>query len=711
MAKRDKKAVAENALANLAKVLIDMGSGALSLTGAPGLALLTKAFGNSLVDEVKARLPADSDAQERLDAISLERVETTLDTLIELILEVAGVVEEEKTPIEGMAEAAAIVKGEVDPKAIGKLQLLSEAMMRLFDQAETVTDDIDELGQGVARHIVASGNHSLAAGGDIVINAHSIVFGDPAMVPASVDDSSAAQERDGRNGAQGVPLRVDVARLPATGPHLFGREDELARLDAAWESKRENVVSVVAPGGMGKSALVNEWNGKMAGDGYRGARRVFAWSFYSQGTRERAAVSADDFINKGLEWFGDADPTKGSRYDKGARLAELVRNEKTLLLLDGLEPLQYAPGAYAGKIKDPALAALVRNLAAMNDGVCVITTRETVADIEMYRETTCPLIGLESLSSAAGAELLKSLKVAGSDEELEAASREFGGHGLWLTLVGTYLVAVKGGDVRGRSEIEPLEGETEHGEHARHVMQAYENWLGDAPELCVLRMLGLFDRPAEGGAIAALRECEPINGLTDRVANLNRTNWQQTLANLRQLRLVGEPDPRDPDGLDAHPLIREHFGDRVQSETPDAWREGHNRLFEYYRGPGCPKDLPDTLEEMAPLYAAVAHGCTAGRYREAFSEVYQLRIQRGDEGYSMHRLGATRGSLEAVSCFFAEPWRRVAEELMPGESALILNNAGYYLRALGRLSAALQPLEAALQAREQLRDWGHRPRG
>ena len=35
-------------------------------------------------------------------------------------------------------------------------------------------------------------------------------------------------------------------------------------------------------------------------------------------------------------------------------------------------------------------------------------------------------------------------------------------------------------------------------------MESYQTWLGEGPELSVLRMLGLFDRPADEKALAAL---------------------------------------------------------------------------------------------------------------------------------------------------------------------------------------------------------------
>jgi hypothetical protein len=119
----------------------------------------------------------------------------------------------------------------------------------------------------------------------------------------------------------------------------------------------------------------------MAAENFRGAGRVFAWSFYSQGVSERA-TSADLFINAALEWLGDEDPTAGSPWDKGERLARLAREQKTLLILDGMEPLQSSFAHERGKIKDPALATLVTELAHENSGLCIITTREAVADLE-----------------------------------------------------------------------------------------------------------------------------------------------------------------------------------------------------------------------------------------------------------------------------------------------------------------------------------------
>jgi TIR domain len=68
---------------------------------------------------------------------------------------------------------------------------------------------------------------------------------------------------------------LDITGLPETGyERLVGREGELARLDEAWSDAKTNILSLIAEGGAGKSALVNEWLARLQADRYRGATCV-----------------------------------------------------------------------------------------------------------------------------------------------------------------------------------------------------------------------------------------------------------------------------------------------------------------------------------------------------------------------------------------------------------------------------------------------------
>ncbi len=496
--------------------------------------------------------------------------------------------------------------------------------------------------------------------------------------------------------------RRSTAKLPLTGETFVAREEELARLDAAWAGGT-NVISFVAMGGAGKSALVNQWLDGMQRDGWRGAERVLGWSFYSQGT-EAAGASSEAFTEYALDWFGYKGDVIKSPWKKGEVLAGLVREARTLLVLDGLEPLQHPPGAQTGRIKDPAVQALVRELARGNPGLCVITTRLAVADVA--GRPGVEAVDLERLPAAAGAELLRELGVKGAEKELRAASEELRGHGLALTLLGTYLHEVLEGDIRRRREAVVLDPAIEGGEHARHVMEAYERWLGEGPALQALFLLGLFDRPAEAKAVAALRAGPVVPGLTERIWVGEEREWRLALSRLRQARLVAPAEGDDGHGqgaLDAHPLVREHFGERLREVAPEAWRAGNERLYEHYRQ--AAPEYPESLEAMLPLYAAVVHGCRAGREQEACDEVYQRRVLHGKEHFSRHKLGAFGAELTALAAFFDRPWDRPSARLTEAARAWLLNEAGFVLRALGRLPEAVQPLRAGLEARIVAKNW------
>jgi hypothetical protein len=176
---------------------------------------------------------------------------------------------------------------------------------------------------------------------------------------------------------------------------------------------------------------------------------------------------------------------------------------------------------------------------------------------------------------------------------------------------------------------------------------------------------------------------------------------------LRNRKLIAEESHHDPDELDAHPLVREHFGQQLRERLPDAWREANNRLYEHLTRTA--KEFPETVEEMASLFAAVAHGCAAGRHQEALDDVYLRRIQRREAfttiAFTTDKLGAFGADLTALTNFFAAPWRKPAPGLKEYSQGLVLNEAGFDLRALGRLKEAALPMEASLELCISRKDW------
>ncbi|MBV9297998.1 MAG: protein kinase [Verrucomicrobia bacterium] len=480
------------------------------------------------------------------------------------------------------------------------------------------------------------------------------------------------------------PKKISVARLPVTGSNLFGREEDIVFLDAAWENQQVNIVTIIAWAGVGKSTLVNHWLGRMAAEHYRSAQLVFGWSFYRQGT-SGGTSSADEFLDAALTWFGDPDPRIGTSWEKGEKLAKLIAHRRTLLVLDGLEPLQNPPGPQEGRLREPSLQALLRELAAFNKGLCVVTTRTAVADIVDHERTSVLRRDLEQISSDAGAQLLRALGVKGDEAELRTASNEFTGHCLALTLLGSYLTDAYNGDIRHRKEIsEHLAYDVRQGAHARKVMESYQSWLGEGPEVSLLRMLGLFDRPADEKVLGALLKPPNIRSLTESLIDLSPIEWRTILARLRRARLLAPEDPHHPGHLDTHPLVREYFGEQLRNQRTEAWKECNRRLHNHYRT--LAPELPNSFKDMEPLFLAVICGCRAGLFREALHEIYIPRIQRGNASFAANVLGARGAVLWALAHFFENGhWGSPAEmgvegqSLTPEDHLYILMQAALYL--------------------------------
>ncbi|HEX3531100.1 MAG TPA: TIR domain-containing protein, partial [Thermoanaerobaculia bacterium] len=440
-------------------------------------------------------------------------------------------------------------------------------------------------------------------------------------------------------------------------------------------------------------------------------------SFYSQGSDEQRNASSEVFFEQALEYFGHSGPPLTDSYEKGRTLARLVGEQRGLLVLDGLEPLQHPPAFDQGRLKDPAVQSLLLALAAgwvgeaPPRGLCLVTSRQPVAELANKTGRLVIQHPLEKLDPEAGAELLRQLEVAGPDKELRQASEELRGHAYTLMLLGTYLRdATPDHEIRRRKEIPLLEEDAEHGRHARHLFAAYVRHLGDSsPEVAVLRLLGFFDRPAEEKLLAALRAAdEPaLAPLTMPLRDLSETSQRRVLHRLRDLRLIDIPAGPSPP-IDAHPLLRECFAEQMRTEFPAAWQAGHQRLFEFLCD--TTEHRPDTLPGLQPLYQAVAHGCLAGLYQQACDKVYIDRILRGmglDGFYSIYQLGAIGADLGAMACFFTVPWTTLAPSLTPDAQAWLLNEAAFLLRALGRLPEAVEPLRVSMEMDIEREDWNN----
>jgi len=517
-------------------------------------------------------------------------------------------------------------------------------------------------------------------------------------------------------------LPFEISRIVKNAPaDLIGREEETALLADAWErallgvTPRPQVLAFVAAAGEGKTALVAKWAADLAYHGWQGCEAVFAWSFHGQGARRQTTASSDVFLREALTVFGDQAVAASSRgaFEKGRRLSELVGKRRALLILDGLEPLQLAFNSpEQGALRDHGLAALLKGLATRNRGLCVVTTRYTVPDLRFYWPHTVLERRLSRLSRDAGVSLLRSLGVTGTQQEFATLVEDVNGHALSLTLLGTYLHNGHAGDIR-RRDLRTLAqaGGFEQAGHVVRVMDAYlQSFKSDGERgkraLAVLRLLGLFDRPMSVGCLAALLREPVMHDLTDSIVGMNELQRNVACARLEAAKLimVNRDTAHALVSLDTHPLLREYLASRLRTKHPGAWRAGHRRLYEHLTATTPDKSHPG-LEDLEPLYQAVAHGCQAGMQQQACNEVYYPRINRRGEHHTARKLGALNSDLETLACFFEVPWSRVSASLAESDQAWLLDEVAFRLRATGRLTEALDPMGAALQFPIRHQNW------
>ena len=152
----------------------------------------------------------------------------------------------------------------------------------------------------------------------------------------------------------------------------------------------------------------------------RSVRRLSPGHSTRQGTRDQYAGNSDLFLAEALKFFG-GEPKEGEgAVEKAKRLARLIGEKRALLILDGLEPLQYPPTwPPPGELKDDAMAALLKWLAANGKALVLVTTRVAIVELQaraLARRRRSMILRGSRLRPAS--RCLRALGVKGSKERI-----------------------------------------------------------------------------------------------------------------------------------------------------------------------------------------------------------------------------------------------------------------------------------------------------
>lgn len=478
---------------------------------------------------------------------------------------------------------------------------------------------------------------------------------------------------------------------PTIAGKFIGRKKEIKMLNQAWRNKNKSIVQLIAPGGTGKTKLIRHWLNLIK------PKNFITWFFHSQGENENTQTSSTLFFEHAFHRLQSQEKKFWSEEAKGEHLAELLRQHQCLLVLDGIEPLQYSINPKTGKLKDRAIRQLLKSISNNPECLCVITSRIAVDDISDY--DTVNTYSLSNLSLFDSVTLLKSFLIKKvSKRDVENLCTSYNKHALTITLLGQLIKLHHNGDIRKFREPKKIidESGNKNEYSAFKIMSSYEEYFKNQCELPLLYCLGLFDHPVNYDVLMHLCKSQ----IPELTLGINESAWARAIDNLQNNYYLITPCDYDHNQLDSQPLIREYFGDQLNTKHHAAWIKANETLYEYYRSTTL-KHAPDDIKDIQPLIHAVKHGCLANLHQQAFDTVYYKRISRG-KTYYLHKVGACMDDLAVLSSFLEKKWTVVHTGIKLSDQAFILRTIAHRLRSLGWIEQCIEPFNASLSIYKKL---------
>lgn len=348
----------------------------------------------------------------------------------------------------------------------------------------------------------------------------------------------------------------------APARHFTGRGalvDELA----AWlrePAPAARVVSVVAVGGAGKSALLERALRRAFEAAPPPAGGLLVWSLY-----EDRRVEA--LVAEGCRTFAAPDDDAAEGAPTVERLLDLLRRGPHVLALDGLEVVQRdgRGGRARGELEDPALRRLLRSLAAGLAGGAraIVTSRFPLVDLADWAGGGAREVRLQDLPPAEAAALLAAWGVSGSDADRERLAARLGGHALSVAVAGSFAASYLAGDPTGLGG-EALEAAAEDDPRARRLgalLTRYADALSPL-ERDLMARLALFPAAVGPDALGALAAAG--GAAAGALAGAAPAELARAAARLEALGLARRSsEGGGQEGLLVHPFVRTWFAERL----------------------------------------------------------------------------------------------------------------------------------------------------
>jgi tetratricopeptide (TPR) repeat protein len=458
--------------------------------------------------------------------------------------------------------------------------------------------------------------------------------------------------------------------------HFRGREAKLQELKDWLQAPvtPDRVVSVVAAGGTGKTALVDKALHEATLSDRAG---VFVWSFYEDS-------HTDAFLREAHIYFtGEKDTPSGGMLER-LQLA-LSGDAPHVLILDGLERVQSDEGhRRRGELEDLQLKRLVRALAGgVASARALVTSRFPLVDLDDWTGAGHRAIVLDDLERPVALEVLRAWNVKGDDAALARLIEPLNVgrlyHALSVAVLGSYL-----GNFAGEAPEFSLEDAKDSDPKARRLSRILEQYAKvlTPVERDLLARLSLFPRGVKvellgwivqsGGEVAGA-----LIGLAD----------QQLVRHLERLKALGLVFRYETDGqavYSAHPFLRDFFRKLLEAKPESIHESVRARLAPSLEArPETKPSDPAILDQYELL---IEQTLLAGRVKDAF-ELFWYRLG-GYENLGLV-LGETTRGLRILERFVPHDNFSLVEPHLPDHhrSALVAD-LGLFASDLGDLARA-----------------------
>jgi len=480
-------------------------------------------------------------------------------------------------------------------------------------------------------------------------------------------------------------------------PNFVGRKEMLETITEWYTNPEVRIGALIGWGGVGKSATVRKWYDTLESNGIK-PDGIFWWGFYRNAYLEQ-------FLNALLRYVsqGQIEPeTIKSTWEKTDRINEYVHQGTYLIILDGLEQMQKsASGDEFGMMIYRECTELLHYFADVPkaDGLCLITTRYRLKDLDEWHERGYEKRSLIDLSIPDSLKMLRSRGVKGSEEEMTEVINRYKGHALSLTSVAGYLKRYYDGNIKQAPEVEFVLSDKDRFKDVNKLLRKYAEKMSES-ERIFLYIFSIFRQEVtEDDFAIVFRHKVKDTEFTKVLVRMHELDFRDLISGLVDWRLISYDKTKKT--YTTHPLIKGYFESTFDEKIKKLC---HKHIYQYF-GLYAP-EWPETLDEMQPLFEQVYHGCAAGLYDEACDNVYWKKINRMNEDFITHKLGAWETDLSLAKTFFPEgDFSQIPLVSGKRDQGWILAKAGLGLLLKGQPKEAEGPFLKGLQVDIEAKDW------